>query len=434
MWDRVRLPMEDWLFDRRADTGVPGRAQRLLRYPYALLRDLLGGQLNLHAMGLVYNTLLAIIPLLAFSFAILRGFGLHRELAPLIQQFFLPMGAAAGPLTERVMLYAENVRAGVVGSVGFALLIWTLLGTFKKVEDSLNFVWHVDVSRSFARRIAEYLGLMVIGPLLLGAVIGLSEMAVRYTGTSAMNMVVLSIAPYLIASALFGMVYALVPNTRVHWWAALAGGLAAGLAWVATGRLFTSFVVYSTRLALVYAGLVVVIATLIWTYLGWLILLLGAQLSFYVQNPSYLRVGLKEPHLSNAEVEELTLAIMFLAAQAHLHGTPPWTVNALASRLRVPGVLVSRAVADLEAASLLAITEHEGLLPGRDLANISLVEVLNVAHAHSLTPAGAELAAPSVVERVCREVEASWQRQLADRTLRDLVTATNPAPADLPAP
>jgi membrane protein len=433
MWDRVRLPVEDWLFDRRADNGAVGRAQRFFRYPYALLRDLLGGQLNLHAMGLVYATLLAIIPLLAFSFAILRGFGLHRELEPFIQEFFRPMGEAAGPLTLRVMNFAENVRAGVVGSVGFALLIWTLLGTFKKVEDSLNFVWHVDVSRSFARRIAEYVGLLVIGPLLLGAVVGLSQMAVRYTGMSIVNLMVLSIAPYAIASALFGMVYALVPNTRVHWWAALAGGLAAGLAWDATGRLFTSFVVYSTRLAIVYAGLAIVIATLIWTYVGWLILLLGAQLSFYVQNPGYLRVGLKEPRLSSAEGEQLTLSIMYLAGQSHLHGTPPWTVNALAGRLRVPGVLVSRAIADLEAAALLVSTEHEGLIPGRDLSKIYLVDVLNVARAHSLTPGGAELSAPAAVSVVCTEVEDSWQRQLGERTLRDLVAAGPPIPSESPA-
>ena len=96
---------------------------------------------------------------------------------PLVHDFFGPMGSAADELTARVMEFANNVRGGLVGSVGLALLIWTLIGTMKKVEDGFNFVWHVDVPRSFARRLAEYLALLITGPVLLAAVVGLSRLA-----------------------------------------------------------------------------------------------------------------------------------------------------------------------------------------------------------------------------------------------------------------
>src|SRR5688572_23780162 len=130
-------------------TTLGALALRLLRYPYALLRDLSRGQINLYAMGLVYATLLSLVPLLAFAFAVLQFFGGHRELQPIILEFFKPMGARAEEFTLKVMEVADGVSTGLVGTLGFALLLWTLLGTIKKVEDGFNFLWRVEQARSF---------------------------------------------------------------------------------------------------------------------------------------------------------------------------------------------------------------------------------------------------------------------------------------------
>src|ERR1700757_819333 len=99
--------------------GLIGQCLRLLRYPYAVLRDLARGEINLRAMSLVYTTLLSLIPLLAFSFAILKVFGGYHDLEPIVYQFFAPVGgAAATELTARVLQFAGRVSSGVVGSVG----------------------------------------------------------------------------------------------------------------------------------------------------------------------------------------------------------------------------------------------------------------------------------------------------------------------------
>src|SRR6201993_832198 len=97
--------------------GLIGQCLRLLRYPYAVLRDLARGEINLRAMSLVYTTLLSLIPLLAFSFAILKVFGGHRNLVPIIYEFFRPVGAVgATELTHRVIQFASRVSRGVGGS------------------------------------------------------------------------------------------------------------------------------------------------------------------------------------------------------------------------------------------------------------------------------------------------------------------------------
>jgi membrane protein len=427
MPQRLRHWLEDRLFDRSQSHSPLYWARRLGCYVYALIRDLLGGQLNLHAMGLVYATLLAIVPLLAFSFAILRAFGAHRELEPLIFEFFRPMGASAGELTQQVMNFADKVRVGLVGSVGLVLLVWTLIGTLKKVEDSLNFVWHVEVSRSFARRLAEYLSLLVIGPLLLVVVVALSQQALaRVPSIAALNILNalwVKLLPVVVVGALFAFVYRLAPNTRVQWRAAGIGGLFAGILWTIVGALFTAFVLYSARFTMVYAGLAILVAALVWTYLGWVILLLGAQLSFYVQNPGYLRIGQKDPRLTNLESEQLSLTVMYHVGQSHLQGGRRWTVNALAAQLHLPGVLIARCCQALEDAGLLVTADDESLVPGRELDAIRIVDVLGVMRSTGSTARGQNLLMPPPVATLCDDLEAGWRAHCGERTLRQLLAS-----------
>src|SRR5690606_28673137 len=151
---------------------------RGLRYPYAILRDLLGGELTLRATGLVYTTLLALIPAVALSFAVLKAFGAHEELRPFLMEFFRPLGDAAPLMVQRLMGFAERVSGGLVGVLGLVLLLWTLIGTVKKVEDSMNYVWRVDRARSIPRRIVEFVMLVTLGPLVVATVIGLSKLAI----------------------------------------------------------------------------------------------------------------------------------------------------------------------------------------------------------------------------------------------------------------
>ena len=86
------------------------------------------------------------------------------------------------------MEFADSVSTGLVGSVGLALLLWTLLGTIKKVEDGFNFLWRVEHARSFARRVTEYVALLIVGPIVVVSFIGLSHRRARqHRGHSAVT-------------------------------------------------------------------------------------------------------------------------------------------------------------------------------------------------------------------------------------------------------
>jgi membrane protein len=423
--------LDRYLFGEYSEGATPGAiALRLLRYPYAILRDLSRGQINLYAMGLVYATLLSLVPLIAFAFAVLKAFGAHKDLEPIILEFFRPVGASATELTHRVMVFADNVSTGVVGSLGLALLLWTLLGTIKKVEDGFNFVWRVEHARSFARRITEYVALLIVGPIVIVSFIALAHNALdsatagfgRYMPFwERLSSWMLEISPYVMVTCIFTAVYMFVPNTRVKWKPALIGGLTAGVLWAAVGKLFTALVVFSTRLTIVYAGFAIIVAALLWTYFGWLILLIGAQLSFYVQNRNYLRLGLTELRLSAVQREQLTLKVMFLIGRAYHDGKTRWSVDTLAHELAMPGIAISRIVHALEDAHLLTMTDDERLLPARDLGQISIQEIVDIARNEKAGQVGWRNLKLPAVDAIGKTMDDAWRKSCGEMTLRDLV-------------
>jgi membrane protein len=439
MWTRIWAFLDRCFFGAAsARPGALGAALRLLRYPYAVVRDLSRGEINLRAMGLVYTTLLSLIPLLAFSFAIVKIFGGHRDFQPIVYEFFRPVGgAAAAELTDHVMQFASHVSSGIVGSVGLALLAWTLVGTIKKVEDSFNFLWHVDHPRSFARRLAEYTTLLIAGPVLLVGFVGVTHAALssapvqevvrlpllhRLRGTS------IALAPYAMVTAFFTALYMMVPNTRVHWRAALIGAVVGGVLWAAVGKMFTAFVVYSTRLTIVYGGFAFIVAALLWTYFGWLILLAGAQLSFYVQNPAYLRLGLQQLRLSSVELEQLALRLMYFAGRAHVAGGRRWSIERLANELGLPAIAVAHMATALERARLLIVTEEDELVPARDVGGIGVHEILDIARNQSSGHIAPRNVPVPPVDRLLASLEEARHTRCGELTLRDLVEEV-PRPA-----
>jgi membrane protein len=283
------------------------------------------------------------------------------------------------------------------------------------------------------RRVSEYLSLMVIGPIFLVVVFGLfgamtnHSAMVWLTNHEPFGAIVRGLGilgPYLFITGVFTFLYAFVPNTRVRFRAALAGGLTAGVLWAASGAVFTKIVSASTQMVAIYAGFAIFLAALIWIYLSWLILLIGAQLSFYVQNPRYLRVGQTPVVLTSVLRERLAFTVMLLIARKFVAGEPPWQQRLLAEDLEVPGSALASVVDSLENAGLVTLTEEEELLPARDIENIALVDILNAVRderqhgTRLLWRARTEPAA----DAVAATVESAVRERIAGMTLRELAS------------
>ncbi|MEO8303988.1 MAG: YihY/virulence factor BrkB family protein [Betaproteobacteria bacterium] len=363
------------------------RALRLVRLAIVLGRDVLQGQLTLWTMSLVYTTLLSMVPLLALSFSVLKAFGVHNQVEPLLENLLAPLGDQGSEITTRLIGFIEHMNVGVLGAVGLALLIYTVISLVQKIEESFNAIWHITQQRSLGERFSRYLSVLLVGPLLVFAAIGITSMAVR-TGT-VQSLVAIEpfgriavgigkLLPYALIICAFTFFYVFVPNTRVRLAPAFAAGTVGGVLWQSAGWAFATFVASSTQYAAVYASFAVFVLFLIWLYVSWLILLFGAATAFYLQNPDYLYAMPGEPRLSNRMRERLALAIMNLIGSHFVQGRPPWTLGQLTQRLAIPMHSVNVAVEALAQAGLVAQNNGHppAYLPARDLANISVGQVM----------------------------------------------------------
>jgi membrane protein len=438
--DFVTQHLERWLWHRR-EHGNDGATRWLLvaRYAFALLRDLLHGDLSLRAMSLVYTTILSIVPLLAFAFSVLKGLGFHRQLEPLLLSFMAPLGPQGAELAQRVIGFVDNVSGSALASVSIVILLYSALSMAQKVEGSFNFVWRVDRPRSLMRRFSEYLSVIFVGPLLMTVAMGLTAALASATATSRLREIepigswlvsLSSLTPYAMVIAGFTFLYIFVPNTKVRFLPALVGGVFAGVLWAGSGSLFTSFVVSVSRTEAIYSGFAIVIVAMLWMHLSWLILLLGTQLAFYVQNPECLRLGQRTDPLSNALRERLALSAMLLVG--HDFDTPGhgWRVESLAANIRVPRHLLEPVVVSLTHAGILTRTNEQRLIPARDPHRIEVVEIVNAVRSRDRDSHGTNDDWNPTVSALCDSVEIAIRGVLAGRTLADLVDADRNREAD----
>lgn len=419
-----------WLFDPPSDllTKSLQPLLKLLRYPYALLRDLAHGQLSLRAMSLVYSTLLSLAPFLALAFSVLKGLGYDRDLEVVLYSFLQPIGDKATDITQRIMSFVNSVRSGALGSISLAFLIYTVVSTIQKVEECFNFIWQVEKPRSWARRFSEYLSVMVIGPVFIVALVAVLqsnaiETFSRISGIAWTLDHVKHLTSFLLVSLGLTFLYRFIPNTAVRFKAALIGGLVAGALWTAGGALFTRFVASSSQTALIYAGFAIVIVALIWLYTSWLILLMGAQVAFYVQHPQTLRHGYREVHLSAALCERLGLSVMYLVARDYQQGTPRWTLNELSEHFNVPANSLKPVIETLENHQLLVTTDTESYLPGRDPSAISLREIFDALRNDSRNPRIPKISGAAAAEVVAHAAAEALSQSLQDQTLATLVAS-----------
>lgn len=425
MIDTLRARFEQFLWE---DTpGPTTRLQRMAKLParfvFALARDLAEGQLTLRAMSLVYTTLLSLVPLLAFSFSVLKGFGVHRQVEPLLYEFLQPLGLKGAEITDQIISFVENIRGGVLGSIGLALLIFTVISMVQKVEDTFNYIWQVQKARSLARRFSDYLSVILVGPVLMVTAMGLlatisSSALMQSIAEIGPLGILLSkttrLGPLVLVVVVFTFVYAFVPNTRVRLGPALVGAGLAGAVWTFGGSLFASVIVGSTRFAAIYSSFAIAIVALIWVYLSWLVLLLGAQVAFYVQYPERLRLGRDQLRLSIARTERLALGIMQRVSSGFLRGERA-DFGSLSRALDCPARPLESITDALEGSGLLVQTENGSFVPGRDPRAITLAETLAAVR-------GEDPGGDGTVGEILGEIRAAETERLAGRTLADLAS------------
>lgn len=406
------------------------------RLCYAVSRDIYQGRLGLRTTSLVYTTLLSLVPILAIAFSVLKGLGVHNQIKPLLLDFLGPLGASAQEIASRIVAFVENINVEVLGGVGLVFLVYTVYSLVQKIEAALNDIWHTIEDRPLERRFSGYLTAIVLGPVLIFSttaivttVVGSSVVAkiLAVQPIGPLLEFVGQIVPYAIVVCVFAFIYHYVPNARVSLRSALFGGLVAGLLWQVMDWGFASYIVTSTRYPAIYATFASLVFFLIWLYLAWLVLLVGASVAFYHQNPQYAVPEWHRSRLSEGQCERIALLIMVLVGSRHYRGESNWDLVSLADRLGIAEDHLKPVIDVLLEAGLVVRTDSEPgrYVPGRAPETTLIQSVIDAmrrsdsydalnAHDHKLLP---------VVEQVMGQVEASLSVALKGLTLRDLIFA-----------
>lgn len=407
-----------------------------LRILLMLARDMADGQLNLRAMSLVYTTLLSFVPLLAVSFSVLKAFGVHNQIEPLLLEILAPLGEQGVEITRYIIQFVENMKVGVLGALGLGLLFYTVVSLMHKIESALNFTWRVKQARPFAQRFSGYLSVILIGPVLVFSALGITASLMSTAFVQEMSAIVplglmlewfSRLLPYLLVIIAFAFIYLFIPNTRVNARSALVGAVVAGILWQTTGWAFASFMVTSSKYTAIYSVFASLIMFMIWLYLTWLILLLGASVAFYHQYPNYLMLHRFGEHLSGRMRERLALLVMYFVGRSHYHGEAAWTATHLAERVNIPLDMLEPVLAALEARGLLtrSFDDPPHYLPAKPMDETALSAVIEAVRAagESGSLGLARLPREAAVTAVSRALEAATAAALNERTLKDLALA-----------
>jgi membrane protein len=386
--DRVRAFFSARIWDERLAELPRARAALywLSRILYSTVRGFDEHNLTVRAAALTYFSVLSVVPFLAFTFAVLKGFGAYQTFVDVTVRPYLVQTFAPNPLLydaiERILAFVEATDVSKLGAAGLVVLVYTSVSLVSSVEDALNRVFGAKTTRPFLRQLTDYVTLLVTTPLLVFVAATFSAAAhssnlvlfVRERlGLGPLIDFALGFTPIVVvALALFAM-YVILPNVRTRARSALLGAALAALFWQLALVLQIQLQMGVAKYNALYSVLGAIPIFLIWTYLSWLIVLVGGEIAASHQNQQLVRERLHGKRADQALKETLAVAVVAQIVRDFLAGSRKRTAAELADILEIPPLVVEDILESLVRAGLLvrAVAATEvGYVPGRDVDEI----------------------------------------------------------------
>ena len=386
-WQRgIKFFVEDlWRLDFSELTHVRKSLYQGLQIFFLVAEGFMKDKLLLRASALTYSTLLAIVPLLAFMFAVLKGMGVQRRLEPMILE---RAGIGSQEIITKVLTYIDNVNVGSLGALGLIILIVTVIAILGNIEKAFNDIWGIKVQRTFLRKFSDYFSLLLVMPifllLALSLTAGLKSAAVvvwmqNQPGLGPLVLFWLRLTPFLALWFFFTFLYMFMPNTRIRLKPALIAGILTGTLWQSIQWAYVTFQLGAAKYNAIYGTFAQVPIMLIWIYISWVIILFGAEFCFALQNVGTYRQERQSEEVNFMARAELALAFLREIHNHFQNGSTPWTDEMLAQKHCVPVRLARRVLEELIQTGLLIKVPGKNIQayhPARQLTALPVSEVL----------------------------------------------------------
>jgi membrane protein len=341
--------------------------QNLRRFPWrntalTLRERFREDRLGVTASSLTFTTTISLVPLFTVALAIFSAFPMFARLQTTLQRWLVE-SLVPDNIAKQVLSYLNQfaAKAGQIGWVGALFLLVTALALILTIDRKLNDIWRVRTPRPLTQRILVYWAVLTLGPLLLGASLSVTSYAL--SASQGMVSALPGGVRFLLDALQFGLVmvglaalYRYVPNTRVRWSHALVGGLFVATALELAKSALAWYLAKVPTYSVVYGTFATVPILLVWFYLAWVIVLLGAVVSAYL--PSLL-AGIARR--GNSPGWRFQLALEALAQLHSVREAPQrgLGLEALAQTLRVDPLHLEEPVAALVALDWLGRLDEE---------------------------------------------------------------------------
>jgi len=380
-----------------------------LRILIVALRGLGEDKIQLRASALTFNTMLSIVPLAAVVFGIAKGFGFEKALERYLMANFQMHGEVVTRIIEFSHALLETAKGSVIAGIGFAFLFWTIIRVLSNIERSFNDIWAVTASRNLMRKISDYLSLILLGPFLIlmsstMTVIIASQVRSFISKVALLEFLSpaisagLNFLPLFMMWILFSFIYIFMPNTRVKVWSGAVAGFISAVLFQFFQLAYINSQIWITKYNAIYGSFAALPLFLVWLQLSWLIVLLGAELSFAQQNVEQYEFEQTYRTVSPAFKKLLSLRIVHLLVQNFSRSEGPLSEAQIAQILKIPRRFAREILYELRAAGVVSqvTVDDEGIRayqPARNPSDITVqyvIEALDARGTDDLPVAGSE--------------------------------------------
>lgn len=377
---------------RQSDIAIHDYRKRLL---YRTLQTIIlvargfkDKALNVRANSLSFSLLFAFVPLIAGVFAIARGFGFEELLRERLSSSFLAEANIVPVIIEWVDRYLETARDGLFLGIGLIVLIWAVYAFFNMLEHSFNNIWNVKQTRSFGRRLTNYMVVLLLVPIMIILTSGISiflnstqSLAPVLQAIEPIRRVLLRTVPFIVASGVFTWIFIAIPNTKVRFLSAVIPGVIMGVLFQVVQIFSVYLVILFTRMSLVYGAFSAIPLILIWLHITCWLLLVGAELAFAIQNNDMFAYEKDLENMSRRYKDYVMLYLLSVIIRRFEQGKVPQTAQEMAAKNQLPIRLVQQLLSRLEETNIVRRVyveqaEDETFVPALDTRQITVEMVI----------------------------------------------------------
>jgi membrane protein len=310
------------------------------------------------------------VPVIAMLFGIAKGFGFEA----MLEQQLLEHSPDQNTMVLELISFAQNLlestKGEVVAGIGIVVLFWTIINVIGNIEESFNFIWKIGKGRSISRKFSDYLSLMLLAPVLLIA----SSSITVFLKTKITWLITvielpefgtwlvlrgLALSPLVLMIALFAFTFIFMPNHKIHYRAGIIAGIVTGILYHLSQWAYLSLQIGASSYNAIYGSFAALPLFVVWLQTGWMIVLFGCEIAFFLQNYEIYRNNNRFSDLSFSLKKVIALQITHLIIKNFTQLNKPLTATEIATKLVIPIAIIQPVLLNLISSHI--IVEYKNL-------------------------------------------------------------------------